>query len=540
MRTALVMLFGIVVGGMVGAFAVGTARGGDSSGEWIRVTIMNVGTAPVTAGWPSEANWMPGPTMAERCTIQPNCFIYFPRPRSDDGIDIQVKAVNGGDPRSVDAKELAGVKSLLVGWEKNAAVQRRANSCIATGFEYLLRSAGVEGIDYTTFQEEFDLGVELNAYPTVARAVERKYPDVRLVWSDFKSSEESMQFIERSIDGGRPIVLGLPGSPTSTHIVPVLGYDEKWVYYLNYAHADGTKDVRAIRRWELARRDQEWVTGTCQTAWLETRWPPGAGTKEAVKPDAAKSERRADPAAEEVFRRYAGLVHYPATEGWKSVTGKGEWKRNGETLRIDPEWTPESGFDLDMTLPPSVKDPWLRSLSDGRLSAIHLGLLRSCGANTPFEIPLGWAKDREHFNVTLRQGGDDQVVEMTACDDKAGVVKSRRYVFGKDGLLKSSSIEYGPMGGWPDGKTTDADWCFEKRGARYVIASVKFSDRARGEERGAKFDYYDGPNGSALLEEITFTNQSQGPGEGDIRFHDYVVDGKPVETTKAPTDGDGK
>ena len=78
-----------------------------------------------------------------------------------------------------------------------------------------------------------------------------------------------MHFIERAVDEHRPIVLSLRYGPASSHIVPVLGYDEKWVYFLNLAHADWTKDVRAIRRWELARRDQEW--GQCQTAWLETK-----------------------------------------------------------------------------------------------------------------------------------------------------------------------------------------------------------------------------------------------------------------------------
>lgn len=280
MRIALVTSLSFLGGGIVGAFAVGTARGGDSSGEWIRVQIENVGTVPLTLRWPDYGGRTPtdygpskppGETMADRFTIEPGVYAWFPRARSGDRIDVQVRAVNGGEPRSVDAKELAGVTSRLVGWEKNAVVQRRADGCIATGFEYLLRSAGVQGIDYATFQDDFDLGAEMNSYRSVARAVERKYPHVRFVWSDFKTSEESIQFIERSIDGGRPIVLGLQLSPTSCHIVPVLGYDDKWVYYLAYANADGTKDVRAIRRWELARRDQEWVTGTCLTAWLQTQ-----------------------------------------------------------------------------------------------------------------------------------------------------------------------------------------------------------------------------------------------------------------------------
>jgi len=248
MRTALVTSFGFVVGGIVGAFAVGTARGGDSSGEWIRVQIDNAGAAPLTVRWPDySSSRPPAETMADRFTIEPGVLAWFDRARSGDRIDIQVKTVNVAEPRPVDAKELSGVKSLLVGWEKNAAVQRKDDSCVATGFEYLLRSAGVLGIDYATFQDEFDLGA-LNDYPTVARAIERKYPDVRFAWSHFKSSEASMQFIERSIDERRPIVLGLRLSPGSTHIVPVLGYDDKWVYFLNLAHADGTKDVQAILR----------------------------------------------------------------------------------------------------------------------------------------------------------------------------------------------------------------------------------------------------------------------------------------------------
>ena len=531
MRIALVLSFGFLVGGIVGAFAVGTARGGDSPGEWIRVQIENVGTVPLTVRWPDYGSSKPpAETMADRFTIEPGVYAYFPRARSGDRIDVQVRAVSGAEPRPVDAKELAAVKSRLVGWEKNAVVQRSANSCVATGFEYLLRSAGIQGIDYATFQDEFDLGVALNSYPTVARAIERRYPNVRFAWSDFKRSEESMQFIERSIDEGRPIVLGLPGSPTSTHIVPVLGYDEKWVYYLNYAHADGTKDVRAIRRWELARRDQEWVTGTCATAWLVTWWPPAADTKEAVKPDAANPDRRADPAAEELFRRYVDLVHYPATEGWKTVTGKGDAEHTGTMWAVNPTWTLETDFDVDFTLPQSVKGQLPRGTSEEWIVGANRDLLKSRLANVPFDLPAGWAKSREHFHVTLRQDGEDQVVEMTPFDDKADA-KSRRYVFGKDGLLKNSSIELKPSPSWPEGTRGDLDWRFEKRGERYVIASIKLTYPALGEEFETKFTYFDGPNGSTLPKTITMSDRHLG--EQVIRFHDWVVDGRPVDATKA-------
>ena len=93
--------------------------------------------------------------MADRFTIEPGVYCWFTRARSGDRIDIEAKVVSGSDPRPVDAKELSGVKSLLVGWEKNAVVQRKLDTgCIPTGYEYLLRSAGVEGIDYAKFQDE--------------------------------------------------------------------------------------------------------------------------------------------------------------------------------------------------------------------------------------------------------------------------------------------------------------------------------------------------------------------------------------------------
>ena len=50
-----------------------------------------------------------------------------------------------------------------------------------------------------------------------------------------------------------------------------------------------------------------------------------------------------------------------------------------------------------------------------------------------------------------------------------------------------------------------------------------------GMEIETKFSYYDGPNGTLLVKEAT-TSQPQG--ESTLKFHDYVVDGKPVESTK--------
>ena len=103
-----------------------------------------------------------------------------------------------------------------------------------------------------------------------------------------------MHFIERAVDEHRPIVLSLRYGPASSHIVPVLGYDEKWVYFLflNLAHADGTKDVRAIRRWELARATRSGVSARRRGSRRSVE-PLALATGRVVLPDARTSWRTA-------------------------------------------------------------------------------------------------------------------------------------------------------------------------------------------------------------------------------------------------------
>ena len=80
-----------------------------------------------------------------------------------------------------------GDKSVFPGWRRFAVHQRRAHSgWFPTCYEMLLRAAGVEGIDYRTFQDEFDLDINLgrdqtqppNNSVSVAQAVNEKYPHV--------------------------------------------------------------------------------------------------------------------------------------------------------------------------------------------------------------------------------------------------------------------------------------------------------------------------------------------------------------------------
>lgn len=274
--------------------------------------------------------------------------------------------------------------------------------------------------------------------------------------------------------------------------------------------------------------------------------PHAAEGVETVKQDADPAaaetasstlERSAATAAEKLFQRFVSLVHYPATQGWSSVSAKGGADPFGNTWGF--KWTPETGFGVEVAMSEAGRSRFAETESDPsneNLAMMVKVLLESRCATVPFDLPAGW-KNREHFHVTTHQDGDDRVVEMTAVDDETDA-KSRRYVFGKDGLLRSSSIEWKPSPSWPEGLRGELEWRFQKQGQRFVIASISLSYPALDQGVETKFSYYEGPNGGALLREIAITDSHLG--NPVLRFHDYVVDGQLVETTTAPPDGEGK
>jgi hypothetical protein len=66
-------------------------------------------------------------------------------------------------------------------WQKHAVNQRRpATGCIPTTYEMMLRAANVAGIDFASFQDDFDLdkngGAPKNHLVSVGKAVQAKYP----------------------------------------------------------------------------------------------------------------------------------------------------------------------------------------------------------------------------------------------------------------------------------------------------------------------------------------------------------------------------
>ena len=73
----------------------------------------------------------------------------------------------------------------LPDWNRYLVIQRDPNlGCISTGYEWMLRVAGIQGIDLDSFQDDFNLeakGLGGNNFNSIAKAVAITYPNIRII-----------------------------------------------------------------------------------------------------------------------------------------------------------------------------------------------------------------------------------------------------------------------------------------------------------------------------------------------------------------------
>jgi len=155
-----------------------------------------------------------------------------------------------------------------------AVPQRRpATGCIPTGYEILLRAAATVGIDFITFQDDFDLeaaGVGRNNFESVGKAIQDKYPTVRPSSRRFGTGSDKATFIEERLAAGLPTLVSIAlGQNQGWHIVPVLGIDENGYYSLLWmTHPSGRMEIRQMHRTDLILRHDE-LDGGDDVAFLE-------------------------------------------------------------------------------------------------------------------------------------------------------------------------------------------------------------------------------------------------------------------------------
>jgi len=144
-------------------------------------------------------------------------------------------------------------------WKKYIVPQRRIQTgCIPTGYEILTRAAGIENIDLSLFQDDFDLDKDKdfnagdrpeNNFISVASAVRDKYPDLIFECVTFETGAEKVSFIDERIRLHQPVLISLSMAPLNGvgwHIMPVVDADDETFTLLMVMDHDGKLNLMKI------------------------------------------------------------------------------------------------------------------------------------------------------------------------------------------------------------------------------------------------------------------------------------------------------
>jgi hypothetical protein len=159
--------------------------------------------------------------------------------------------------------------SAFPNWHKFAVHQRRPSTgCIPTGFEMLLRAAGAVGINFASFQDDFDLdqygGQSKNHFVSVGAAINAKYPKVEFVCEPFGKGKgaDKLARVEELLQKQQPLLVSLAQSLAGGwHIMPVVDADDNSLTLLEYVDQHGVPTIISIQKSEFVMRHNTWNGG---------------------------------------------------------------------------------------------------------------------------------------------------------------------------------------------------------------------------------------------------------------------------------------
>lgn len=177
--------------------------------------------------------------------------------------------------------------SVFPDWKTFAVHQRRHRSgCIPTGYEMILRSVEAKGVDFATFQDDFDLDINLgnsqtqprNDFGSVAAAVKKKYPWISFEQKSFGSGAEKIAFIDSVLAFKKPLLISLAMKPfggLGWHIMPVVDATTDQYLLLEFVERDGTPKTRWIDKYVMSNVHDQFDGGK-EVAFLADLGMPGA------------------------------------------------------------------------------------------------------------------------------------------------------------------------------------------------------------------------------------------------------------------------
>lgn len=157
-------------------------------------------------------------------------------------------------------------------WQRFAVPQKHESTgCIPWTYEIMLRAADTEGIDWTTFQEDFDLnrqaGSSVANFQNVADAVRNRYPHAVIEAKGFATGAEKLAFVESRIQRQEPTVVSLAwegvtnGAQRGWHMMPVVDADEHNLLLLCSVSTAGQATVIRLPRAEFVRIHDQYDGG---------------------------------------------------------------------------------------------------------------------------------------------------------------------------------------------------------------------------------------------------------------------------------------
>ncbi len=147
-------------------------------------------------------------------------------------------------------------------WQKYAVPQRNPlTGCIPTGYEIILRARGIDEINFTNFQEQFDLDKDLpegtpqkNNFQSVAAAVNKAYSQVHFEIRQFPQGKgvDKLRFIEQQIVVHRPVLVslfvGVHYGRICYHIMSVIDADAEHLFLLYSFQTVDNYSIMTIRK----------------------------------------------------------------------------------------------------------------------------------------------------------------------------------------------------------------------------------------------------------------------------------------------------
>lgn len=160
-------------------------------------------------------------------------------------------------------------------WQKVVVPQRnKVTGCIPTGYEWMIKYMNIKDVDFSRFQEEFDLGVN-NSLSAVGEKIMNKYSHVLIEWHAFEEGEKKLTFIRGLLGKDVPCLISYPSYVSLAqcemlfHIAPVVSVDDTKVRIVWNMERDNDQTV------DLLISNLIWChssfTGGHEIAWLQAR-----------------------------------------------------------------------------------------------------------------------------------------------------------------------------------------------------------------------------------------------------------------------------